>query len=214
MAVILSTTGISLLAYMDGTADSRTLGAVLIASAAAAGSAIYKVMFKKVMGEVSFGQVSLFFTIIGIINTVLLWPVVILLYIFGAETLEFSNLPWLQLCGSALLSLVANILANFSILLTYENFITFGLVVAVPISSAYDAQNGVTFTGMKLAGIVITCCGFVLVLTPSNWAEILKNIIIWGRRPSKLPSDGAATKPDLRTGYIGSRLRSPSGKVK
>ena len=102
MAVILSTTGISLLAYMDGTADSRTLGAVLIASAAAAGSAIYKVMFKKVMGEVSFGQVgeggksqqwcnnnlifqvSLFFTIIGIINTVLLWPVVILLYIFGA----------------------------------------------------------------------------------------------------------------------------------
>ena len=58
MAVILSTTGISLLAYMDGTSDSRTLGAVLIASSAAAGSAIYKVMFKKVMGEVSFGQVG------------------------------------------------------------------------------------------------------------------------------------------------------------
>ena len=100
VAVILCFTGIALLAYMDGTADSRTLGAVIIASSAAAGSAIYKVMFKKVMGEVSFGQVgrkhptvlrigaifqvSLFFTIIGIINTVLPWPVVILLYIFGA----------------------------------------------------------------------------------------------------------------------------------
>ena len=59
LAVILSTTGISLLAYMDGVAGSKTLGAVLIATAAAAGSSIYKVMFKKVMGEVSFGQASL-----------------------------------------------------------------------------------------------------------------------------------------------------------
>ena len=60
LAIILSTTGISLLAYMDGVAGSKTLGAVLIATAAAAGSSIYKVMFKKVMGEVSFGQVSVF----------------------------------------------------------------------------------------------------------------------------------------------------------
>ena len=59
MATILSATGISLLAYMDGVSDSQTLGAVLIASSAAAGSSIYKVMFKKMMGEVSFGQVRL-----------------------------------------------------------------------------------------------------------------------------------------------------------
>ena len=57
MAVILSTTGISLLAYMDGIATNKTLRAVLVASASAAGSAIYKVMFKKVMGEVTFSQV-------------------------------------------------------------------------------------------------------------------------------------------------------------
>ena len=60
LAVILSTTGISLLAYMDGVAGSKTLGPVLLATAAAAGSSVYKVMFKKVMGEVSFGQVSVF----------------------------------------------------------------------------------------------------------------------------------------------------------
>ena len=59
MATILSATGISLLAYMDGVSDNtETLGAVLTATAAAAGSAVYKVMFKKIMGEVSFGQVS------------------------------------------------------------------------------------------------------------------------------------------------------------
>ena len=49
--------GISLLAYMDGVVHSRTLSAVLIASASAAGSAIYKVIFKKLMGCVTFSQV-------------------------------------------------------------------------------------------------------------------------------------------------------------
>ena len=59
MALILTTTGISLLAYSDGvTVRSTTLSAVLIASASAAGSAVYKVMFKKVMGCVTFSQVT------------------------------------------------------------------------------------------------------------------------------------------------------------
>jgi len=217
MAVILSTTGISLLAYMDRdtVCNSNTLGGVLLATAAAAGSAIYKVMFKKVMGEVTLGQVSLFFTIIGIINTVVLWPLVLLLYFTGAETLDISNLPWVQLCGSALLSLAANLLANISIIFTFENFISFGLVVAVPFSAGYDViQNGSNFSGMKLAGVIIICCGFILVLTPSNWADIVRSIIKWGRRPSNLPTNGAVAKQDLRTGYIGSRLRSPSGKVR
>ena len=85
-----------------------------------------------------------------------------------------------------------NLLANYSILFTYENFITCGLLLAVPISSgqdhsvtghltyffiAYEAQNGVSFTGMKLAGIIITSCGFILVLSPSNWEDHLRKIV-------------------------------------
>ena len=37
-------------------------------------------MFKKFMGEVNFQQVSLFFSVIGILNFILLWPVVMTLY--------------------------------------------------------------------------------------------------------------------------------------
>ena len=74
--------------------------------------------------------------------------------------------------------LVANLLANFSILITYENFITFGLVLAIPVSAGYDAiQNGVTFNSMKQAGIIIICCGFIIIVTPSNWDESVMSII-------------------------------------
>ena len=47
---------------MDGvTVKSTTLGSVLLASASAAGSAVYKVMFKKLIGCVEFNQVQLNF---------------------------------------------------------------------------------------------------------------------------------------------------------
>ena len=193
IAVILSTTGISLLAYMDGIADNKTLAAVLIASGAAAGSAIYKVMFQKVMGAVSLGQammkrvnsqanflilqVSLIISLIGILNMVVLWPVAMLLYLTGPgkvryeklcnilddlETLEMTNLPWVSLCGSAIFSLGSqavfvplvrsailggNLLANYSVLITYEKFLTCGLVLAVPISSGhYHSMTGYYLT--------------------------------------------------------------------
>jgi len=41
--VILCNTGVALLAYMDGITGSPTLGGVVLATAAAAGSAVYKV---------------------------------------------------------------------------------------------------------------------------------------------------------------------------
>lgn len=43
VAVILCDTGIALLAYMDGITGSPTLGGVVLAAAAAAGYAVYKV---------------------------------------------------------------------------------------------------------------------------------------------------------------------------
>ena len=43
MAVILSNTGIALLAYMDGINQTPTLGGVVLGAAASAGSAVYKV---------------------------------------------------------------------------------------------------------------------------------------------------------------------------
>lgn len=46
VAVIMSNTGIALLAYMDGVSRTSTLGGVVLASAAAAGLAVFKVSFK------------------------------------------------------------------------------------------------------------------------------------------------------------------------
>ena len=80
--------------------------------------------------------------------------------------------------------------------------------------TAYDILiNGVVFSDMKLAGIIFICTGFIMVLTPPNWDTILKQVLRW-RKPSISAISGFVPKSDMRTGYIESRLRSPSGRVR
>ncbi|XP_015589902.1 putative thiamine transporter SLC35F3 isoform X2 [Cephus cinctus] len=178
VAVILCDTGIALLAYMDGITGSPTLGGVVLAASAAAGSAVYKVLFKKVIGETTFGQVSLFFSLIGLCNAALLWPVCLALYFSGAESVHWARLPWATLLAASILHLVANMLGNFSIALTYDLFITLGLITAVPVSAALDVVlYGAHFVGMKLAGMILIAVGFFLVMFPDNWPDYITRLL-------------------------------------
>lgn len=98
-------TGVALLAYMDGITGSPTLGGVVLAASAAAGSGVYKVLFKKVIGDATYGQVALFFSLIGMLNAALLWPLSLGLYLTGVETFNWDRLPWPALLSASALSL-------------------------------------------------------------------------------------------------------------
>lgn len=150
----------------------------MLAASAAAGSAVYKVLFKKVIGDASYGQVAMFFSLIGLLNATMLWPVWLALWVTGAETVDWTQLPWPPLLAASLLSLVANLLGNFSVALTYDLFITLGLITAVPVSAALDVVlYGATFAGMKLAGMVLIAVGFFLVMFPDNWPDYITRLL-------------------------------------
>ncbi|XP_058789076.1 solute carrier family 35 member F4 isoform X3 [Phymastichus coffea] len=216
VAVILCDTGIALLAYMDGITGSPTLGGVVLAASAAAGSAVYKVLFKKVIGDANFGQISLFFSMIGICNAALLWPIWLVLYFSGVEYILWMKFPWAILFIASILHLVANMLGNFSIAVTYNLFITLGLITAVPVSAALDViLYGANFAGMKLAGMILIATGFFLVMFPNNWPDYFTRLLRWSRRHRHGMSGGLSKDiVDYRTGYIKSHLRSPSGRVR
>lgn len=201
MAVIICDTGVALLAYMDGITGSPTLLGVVLATSAAAGSGVYKVLFKKVIGEATYGQVALFFSLIGMLNAALLWPLSLGLFLTGVETLHWDRLPWPALLSASCLSLVANLLGNFSVALTYDLFITLGLITAVPVSAALDVVlYGAQFEGMKLAGIILIGVGFFLVMFPDNWPDyitrLLRNIILLTHSAS-MPTPNRGKKREL-----------------
>jgi hypothetical protein len=66
---------------------------------------LLQVLFKKVIGEASYGQVSLFFSLIGLFNAALLWPLCLVLYFTRVETLHWEQLPWPVLLAASGLSL-------------------------------------------------------------------------------------------------------------
>ncbi|KRG02191.1 putative thiamine transporter SLC35F3 isoform X3 [Drosophila mojavensis] len=226
VAVILCDTGIALLAYMDGITESRTLGGVVLATLAAAGYAVFRVMFRKVMGDPPVAQIAFTFTALGLLNALLLWPVVLALYLTGAENLTSESIPWNMLLVASVLLLVFHVLMQFSAAVTYNMFVTLGLITAVPVSGALDViLYSATFAGMKLAGVILIAIGFFLVMFPENWPDyitrLLRSIIMlghnarWGRGPRSGTSTGQhPTIIDYRTGYIRSHLRSPSGRVR
>ncbi|CAH2240646.1 jg14241 [Pararge aegeria aegeria] len=178
VAAILCDTGIALLAYMDGITGSSTLGGVVLAACAAAGFAIFKVLFRKVMGEVNTGQRALFFSILGIVNATLLWPVCLALYLTGSEQLPAHQMPWIPLLLASVALLVFHLVFQFGNLMTYNIFVSLGLITAVPISGTLDViLYGVEFEGMKLAGIILITVGFFLVMFPDNWPDYIMRLL-------------------------------------
>ncbi|KAF8764123.1 Solute carrier family 35 member F4 like protein [Argiope bruennichi] len=200
-------TAIALFAYMDGGSRAMTLGGVVLAAAAAAGTAVYKVAFKKVIGDVSLGQMSFFFSAVGLCNILTMWPVVLTLYFTDAEIIHWRDIPWLPLGGAAIFIFLANLLGNFGVMWTYEVFLTIGYLFSVPASAAVDMYlYSVEFRGMKLAGVVLSMVGFCLVLLPENWPDYLSVLMRWR---NKYPNGNTTSHPEPRTSYT-SRLRTQS----
>ena len=68
-----------------------------------------KVSFKRIFGEASYGQVSFFFSLIGVMNVALLWPIVLLLHFTGVEVIIWNRVPWTNLSIAGSLSLSGNV---------------------------------------------------------------------------------------------------------
>ncbi|KAG8192411.1 hypothetical protein JTE90_017946 [Oedothorax gibbosus] len=199
VAVIMCNTGIALLAYMDGVSRTSTLGGVVLAAAAAAGLAVHKVLFKKLIRHVTMGQLSIFLTLVGVLNVLLLWPIGLTLYLIGGEEVVWNQLPYAQLGGSAVLFIVANVLGNFDIAHNHDTFIKLGVVSAVPVSAVLDVHfYHVVFKGMKLAGVLLISIGFMLVLLPDNWPDYITRLIRW--RCRKCPKSNKTVDPAQLSG--------------
>ncbi|XP_038049255.1 putative thiamine transporter SLC35F3 [Patiria miniata] len=168
VSVLMSIGGMVLVSYADGFKGTTALG-VSFSIGAAIGSAIYKVLFKRFIGDASSGQVSLFLSVLGIFNILCLWPFIIIFYYTDVETWSFDNIPWDYLCGSAALSVAFNFLINFGIALTYPLFIALGTVVGIPLNAVVDLLfRGKNFSNFKIGGSVLVVVGFLIMLMPET----------------------------------------------
>ncbi|XP_041470973.1 putative thiamine transporter SLC35F3 [Lytechinus variegatus] len=168
-SVLLSIVGTVLMMAADGFGGGSVIG-VLLALGAAIGAALYKVLFKRFLGDATYGQVSLFLTMLALLNLVLLWPIMLGLYFGKREIMDWNNLPWAFLCGTSALGIVFNFLVNFGIALTYPLLISLANIVGIPINAVIDtAFLDMELPPLKIVGALLIIGGFIIMLLPETW---------------------------------------------
>ncbi|XP_073776343.1 solute carrier family 35 member F3 isoform X2 [Danio rerio] len=174
VAAILAIAGIVMLTYADGFHSHSVIGITLVVASASA-SALYKVLFKLVLGSAKFGEAALFLTIVGGANFIFMSFVPVLLYFTHVEYFtSFADLPWACMCGVAALLLAFNILVNFGIAITYPTLISLGIVLSVPVNAMVDLYTcDIHFNTVRLIAVCIICLGFLMLLLPEDWDQCL-----------------------------------------
>ncbi|KAK6328156.1 hypothetical protein J4Q44_G00001340 [Coregonus suidteri] len=172
VAAIFAIAGIVMMTYADGFHSHSVMGITFVVASASM-SALYKVLFKMVLGSAKFGEAALFLTIVGGANFVFISFVPVILYFTHVEYFGSpEDIPWLYLCGVAGLLFAFNILVNFGIAITYPTLISLGIVLSVPVNAMVDLYTcEIHFNAVRLIAVFIICLGFLMLLLPEDWDQ-------------------------------------------
>ncbi|XP_046288047.2 solute carrier family 35 member F3 isoform X4 [Marmota monax] len=170
VAAILAIAGIVMMTYADGFHSHSVIGIALVVGSASM-SALYKVLFKLLLGSAKFGEAALFLSILGVFNIIFITCIPILLYFTKVEYWSsFDDIPWGNLCGFSVLLLTFNIVLNFGIAVTYPTLMSLGIVLSVPVNAVVDHYTSqIVFNGVRVIAIIIIGLGFLLLLLPEEW---------------------------------------------
>ncbi|XP_038656499.1 putative thiamine transporter SLC35F3 isoform X1 [Scyliorhinus canicula] len=178
VAAIFAMAGIVMITYSDGFHSHSVIGITLVVASASL-SALYKVLFKMLLGSAKYGEAALFLSVLGLFNVTFITCVPLALYFTGVEHwTPFSHIPWEKLCGMAILLLSFNILMNFGIAVTSPTLISVGVVLSVPVNAVAEAYSSdIVFNSVRVVAILIICLGFLLLLLPEEWDRLAVEFI-------------------------------------
>ncbi|XP_035137205.1 solute carrier family 35 member F3 isoform X1 [Callithrix jacchus] len=199
VAAILAIAGIVMMTYADGFHSHSVIGIALVVASASM-SALYKVLFKLLLGSAKFGEAALFLSILGVFNILFITCIPIILYFTKVEYWSsFDDIPWGNLCGFSVLLLTFNIVLNFGIAVTYPTLMSLGIVLSVPVNAVVDHYTSqIVFNGVRVIAIIIIGLGFLLLLLPEEWdVWLIKLLTRLKVRKKEEPAEGGA---DLSSG--------------
>ncbi|MCI4384360.1 hypothetical protein PGIGA_G00037760 [Pangasianodon gigas] len=191
VAAILAIAGIVMITYADGFHSHSVIGISLVVGSAST-AAMYKVLFRLVLGSAKLGEAALYLTVLGGANMVFVSIVPLILILTGAE--DFGSprdIPWHSLCCTAALLLVFNFLINFGVLITLPTLISLSIVLSVPVNAVIDRYMcEIQFNSVRIIAVSTICLGFLLLLLPEDWDQYLLQLhsMVYNR---KKPQEGS-----------------------
>ncbi|XP_038643251.1 solute carrier family 35 member F4-like [Scyliorhinus canicula] len=191
VAAILSITGIVMIAYADGFHRDSIVGVAFVVGSAST-SALYKVLFKLLLGRVRCGGVALYLSALGAFDLLFLSWIPVVLYVTRVEHWPSArDVPWDQLCGLAALLLVFNVLINCGAAVTFPALVSLGVFLSVPVNAVVDVYCGTppSLGEVRPAALLVLCLAFLLLLLPEEWDSIAAELL------NKLRGETAKEEP-------------------
>ncbi|KAK6749013.1 hypothetical protein RB195_001555 [Necator americanus] len=140
---------------------------ILLSVSSAASAALYKVLFKRLMGSANLGQVSLFMSCLGLLNFLFNWIPVLILLLTRGEYIEIAYVPWGPVLGAAGLSLLFNFFINFGIALLHPLVVSVGMLMGIPLNTVIDVLfRHVPATASFIGGTGLIIFSFILIILP------------------------------------------------
>ncbi|XP_070581662.1 solute carrier family 35 member F3-like [Ptychodera flava] len=185
IAVFLSLFGFAILWHLDTVFHPGFMGVILCLGSTVTAS-VYKVFFYHTMGNATFADIAMFFTMIGICDLLLMWPVVFCASYTGYESYIIKEVPWTILSLAALFGLFLTFLVIFGSVCTSHANISLGTLVGIPINIVVDIlAYEVAFSWLKILALLSIGAGFILMLIPRSDTskEVCQDCTINGKQP-------------------------------
>ena len=158
IAVISSVAGVICIGVSQEIVNGNMIG-ILFAALSALFSAFYVVFLKKLIGTTTVATATVLLGVIGLINTVIFWPVFLILDHLQLEIIVWNEIPWEYLNLSAITGFCFNAFVNIGIAYTYPLFISIGTILGIPANIFVDwLIHNLEITFLQLLG-----SGFVIV---------------------------------------------------
>ncbi|KAK1328019.1 hypothetical protein QTO34_012441 [Cnephaeus nilssonii] len=202
VAAILAIAGIVMMTYADGFHSHSVIGIALVVGSASM-SALYKVLFKLLLGSAKFGEAALFLSVLGVFNVLFVSCIPVVLYFTRIEYWSPSR------TSPGGTSAAFNVVLNFGIAVTYPTLMSLGIVLSVPVNAVVDHYTtNIVFNGVRVIAIVIIGLGFLLLLLPEEWDVWLVKLLTRLKvRKKEEPAEGGG---DLGSGPQNKRRARPS----
>ncbi|OCT84199.1 hypothetical protein XELAEV_18022341mg [Xenopus laevis] len=165
--------GVVMMSYTESIEAEAVIGRILALSSAII-AAVNQVLFQLLLGRLSWQETVIFLGLTGVCNTLLLWWIPLTMYFQrGVEKNEkdfMSSLTYL--CITAVLFFLFQFLEKVGGHFIPQSGISFGIFLSVFVSIGLD-YPWVLPSGGYLLGISAIGVGFLLLLIPENWKELL-----------------------------------------
>ncbi|XP_055337663.1 uncharacterized protein LOC129587778 [Paramacrobiotus metropolitanus] len=153
--------------------DESYIGIIAILLSAV-GLSIHQILYAQAFPSSNLTQASFIMMILGVTNTILFFPVPLVLLLNGNETVDLDRLEYGILAASLICSFLVGFLYGYGLGITSPFFMSLGELLSLGTNTVIDIQtkSDLQVTAYQIAGLVVVAVSFFVLIIPDEKVSV------------------------------------------